>query len=78
MALPTKGTVRLGAGVDFEDVDLVVLDGELDVHQAADLEFFGHEGDCDGTSARISGGGKTAAGSRRNRRSGCRLPRCAP
>ena len=31
-----------GAGVDFEDVDEVVLDGVLDVHQADDVECFGH------------------------------------
>ncbi len=41
MALETKGTVREGAGVDFEDVDLAVFDGELDVHEADDVEFLG-------------------------------------
>ena len=42
MALLTKGTVW-EAGVDFEDVDFVVLDGELDVHEAADFEFEGEQ-----------------------------------
>ena len=30
-----------GARVDFEDVDRAVLDGELDVHQAADIQRLG-------------------------------------
>ena len=34
VALDTNGTVRRGARVHLEDVDLVVLDGELHVHQA--------------------------------------------
>ena len=31
-----------GAGIDFQDVDLFLLDRELHVHQAADFEFLGH------------------------------------
>ena len=30
-----------GAGVDLQDVDLALLDGELDVHQAADVQRLG-------------------------------------
>ncbi len=30
-----------GAGVDFDDVEVVAFDGELHVHQAADVEGFG-------------------------------------
>ncbi len=32
-----------GARVDFKDVDLAIFDRELDVHQADDFEFFGHD-----------------------------------
>ena len=41
VALETNGTVRRGAGVDFDDVDLVVLDRVLHVHQAADAQGLG-------------------------------------
>ena len=40
--LADEGDGARGARVDFEDVDDLVLDGELDVHQAADVEGLGH------------------------------------
>ena len=50
-----EGHGARGAGVYFEDVDQIILDGELDVHQAHDIErqrhFFGlrfHLGDDGG------------------------------
>ncbi len=44
MTLATKGTVRRGARVHFEDVDDAVLERVLHVHQAADLEGEGELG----------------------------------
>jgi hypothetical protein len=41
MALLTKGAVRLARGIDLDDVEVVAFDGELHVHQAADVEGFG-------------------------------------
>ena len=39
------------AGVDLEDINLAILDGELNVHQASDLERLG-QGIASATSAR--------------------------
>jgi hypothetical protein len=41
VALATKGTVRRGAGVHLDQVDLAVLDRELHVHQAHDVQRAG-------------------------------------
>jgi len=50
MALADERHGARGARVHFEDVELVVLDRELDVHQADDLERFGERvgGGADG------------------------------
>ena len=47
-----EGDGAAGAGVDFDDVEFFVLDGELDVHEAADFEFDGEffRGLADGDS----------------------------
>jgi hypothetical protein len=42
MALLTNGDGAGGARVDFEHVDLVALDGVLDIHEADHPEFAGH------------------------------------
>ena len=39
--LGNEGHGAGGAWVDFDDVEFVVFDGELDVHEAADFEFLG-------------------------------------
>src|SRR5690606_39336974 len=42
-ALGDEGHGAGGAGVDLDDVDSAVLPGELDVHQAADVQLPGHD-----------------------------------
>ena len=77
--LGDEGHRARGARVDFEHVDLAVLDRVLHVHQADDVE-------AERQLARLPlqlldhlwRRASTAAASRRCRRNGCRLPRCAP
>ena len=77
--LGDEGHRARGARVDFEHVDRAVLDGELHVHQAADVQRLGHRlrlplefiEHLDEQRARR----QRAGASRRN---GCRLPRYAP
>ena len=68
-----------GARVDFEHVDVAVLDGVLHVHQPADVE---RERKLAGLAVELGDRGfaraSAAAASRLNRRNGCRPPRCAP
>ena len=68
-----------GARVDFEHVDVAVLDGVLHVHQAADVE---RQRERAGLPFELGDGlgvermrRQRAGASRRN---GCRPPRCAP
>ena len=76
--LGNEGDGAAGPGVDLEQVDGVVLDRELDVHQADDLQF---QGQGHGLAAdlldQLRPSGRRAAGRRPSRRSGCRPPRCA-
>ena len=41
MALDTNGTVREARGIHLDDIQIALLHGELDVHQAAHVEFLG-------------------------------------
>ena len=77
--LADKGDGAGGPGIDLQDVDLVVLDGELDVDQADHAQFCGQGPGLgldfllDGAGQRI--GRQDAGGVARN---GCRPLRCAP
>ena len=76
--LGDEGHGARGARVDFEDVDLAVLDRELHVHQAADLQRDRHApwpGAPARRPCRLSA--CRPAASRRCRPNGCRPPRYA-
>ncbi len=77
--LGDEGHGARGARVDFQHVDRAVLDGELHVHQAADIQRLGHRFRSGAPARRAARrAASAAAASRPSRRNGCRLPRCAP
>ena len=67
------------AGVGFNNVEDVVFEGELDVHEAVNADAVGESDGGGADFVDVFGAeGHGWEGRRRSRRSGCRLLRCVP